>query len=71
MSIRWRSQSVVIGALLTFIFFFVSQKERLGRAPVNPGQGSPEAAPAEGQFDEKTEEKFMEELDKFYGEIWK
>lgn len=62
---------MVLGALLTFIFFFVLQKDRLGGAPANLGQGSSEVPSAESQFDEKMEEKFMEELDIFYGEIWK
>lgn len=71
MPIRWRSQSAVIAAIVIFIFFFVLQKERLGGVSINPGHGSPGGTPAEGQFDEKIEEKFMEELDVVYGEVRK
>lgn len=71
MPIRWRSQSVVIGVILIFIFFFVLQNEGLGGISINPGHGSPGGTPAEDQFDEKTEQKFMEELDLFYGEVQK
>lgn len=71
MPIRWRSQSVVIGVILTFIFIFVLQKEGLGGVSKSPGHASPGGTPADDQFDEKTEQKFMEELDIFYSENYK
>ncbi|OBT89587.1 hypothetical protein VE02_01735 [Pseudogymnoascus sp. 03VT05] len=72
MAIRWRSQSVVLAVLVTFIFFFVLQNDRLrGGVSINPDDGSLGGTPAEAQFDEKMEEEFNKELDIFYGEVQK
>lgn len=69
MLIRWRSRSIAIGVLLIFIFCFVLRKEGLGGVLNNPGHENPGETPAESQFDEEMEQKFMEELGIFYGEV--
>jgi hypothetical protein len=71
MAIRWRSQSVVLAVLVTFIFFFVLRNDRLRGVSINPDHGSPGGTPVEAQFDEKMEGEFMKELDIFYGEVRK
>ena len=71
MAMRWRIRGVAIAILLTFIFFFVLQRDGLRGVSTNPGPGNPGGTPAEGPVDEKIEEKFMEELDIFYGEVRK